>query len=75
MGGGATKHGCPEIISMLSELSYEIYLWHYMFTSGPVSIFGCTPFWILDCILVTVVSLTLAYINNIVAEWVTVKYL
>lgn len=66
---------CKEILGVkyLNKLSYEIYLWHYMFVGGPISLFGKTTCWITDCILVTVVSIIVAYgSNRIVARLVHV---
>lgn len=51
-------------ISILNELSFEIYLWHYMFTEGPVRLFGLTPYWITDCILVSIVTLVIAFVAS-----------
>lgn len=66
---------CKEILGVkyLNKLSYEIYLWDYMFVGGPISLFGKTTCWITDCILVTVVSIIVAYgSNRIVARLVHV---
>lgn len=53
-------------IKFINDISFEIYLVHYMFVVGPVSLFGITQNWILDCILATLVSvITAAIIYNI----------
>ena len=50
----------PKWVSFIGEISFEVYLVHYMFCVGPVKLFGLTPYWVLDCMLVTVVSVILA---------------
>lgn len=50
----------PKFIVWLSQISFEVYLVHYMFCVGPVSLFNLTPYWIINCVLVTVVSAFLA---------------
>ena len=50
----------PKPVAYFSEISFEIYLVHYMFCVGPVSVFGLTPYWVVNCVLVTVISILLA---------------
>ena len=47
-------------VSFIGEISFEVYLVHYMFCVGPVKLFGLTPYWVLDCMLVTAMSMALA---------------
>lgn len=39
------------------NIGVEIFI---MFCVGPVKLFGLTPYWVLDCMLVTVISVALA---------------
>lgn len=48
------------IISFISKISFEIYLYHYMFTVGPISLFSATPFWGINCILVICATFLIA---------------
>ena len=52
------------LVSWVSEISFEIYLYHYMFTVGPLKLFGLTGYWSLDCILVTAVVVIISIIMN-----------
>lgn len=48
----------------ISGISFEIYLYHYMFTVGPIKLFGISGNWIIDCIVVTVVVLIISMVMN-----------
>lgn len=61
------------IVKAIDELSYEIYLWHYMFTGGPLTLFGSTPWWITDCILVTMVTIIVALLMKKLATFINQK--
>lgn len=54
------------ICDFICRISFEVYLCHYMFIVGPVSLMGRTSLWILDCIAVIIVSVTLATVMNFV---------
>lgn len=58
----------PKCVEFLSNISFEIYLWHYMFTDGPIRLFGLTPSWILDCILVFAVTILVSWCFNKIAS-------
>lgn len=58
----------PRFVNWFSKISFEVYLYHYMFCTGPVKLFGLTPFWITDCMLVTVVAVAIAGVMNTAAE-------
>jgi len=47
------KRKVPKIVQLCSDMSFEIYLYHYMFTVGPISLFCYTNHWFTDCVLVT----------------------
>lgn len=51
-------------ILFLDGISFEIYLWHYMFTVGPIRLFGMTGNWVFDCIVVTVITVIIAFVAN-----------
>ena len=53
-----------KLIVGFANISYEIYLWHYMFTDGPIKLFGLTPNWVIDCIFVTCITILVATIAN-----------
>lgn len=67
----------PAPIHYISGISFDIYLWHYMFVDGPLCLFGKTGSWILDCILITVITIGIAAVVNlfqqIYSKKVTVK--
>lgn len=58
----------PKGVESLSNISFEIYLWHYMFTDGPIKLFGLTPSWILDCVLVFTVTILVSWCFNKIAS-------
>lgn len=60
-------------VSFFGEISFEIYLVHYMFCVGPVRLFGVTPYWVLNCTLVTVISVALAMIIHRISCFVSKK--
>lgn len=60
-----------KVVSGFAAISYEVYLWHYMFTDGPLRLFGVSGVWILDCVLVFGVSLIMAC----GAHWITNRML
>lgn len=49
-----------QIVSLISENSFEIYLYHYMFTVGPISLFCVPTLWGVSCILVFSITLIIA---------------
>ena len=54
----------PKLIQSISNYSFEIYLYHHMFITGPVQLFGLTPSWVTDWILVAIVSFIVAVLAN-----------
>lgn len=52
----------PKWVNSIGKISFEVYLVHYMFCVGPVKLFGLTPYWVLDCMIVTAMSMALAVI-------------
>lgn len=55
-------------IVWFANISYEIYLWHYMFTDGPLRIFGITNYWVLDCLVVFVITVLVALFANKISD-------
>lgn len=43
----------PKAVRRVSDLSFEIYLWHYMFVVGPISVFALVNNWIAACAATT----------------------
>ncbi len=56
------------VIRKASAISFEVYLFHYMFCVGPVRLFDVTPCWITDCVLVTLVTVALAVAVHALSE-------
>ena len=56
------------VVQKASEISFEVYLLHYMFCVGPVRLFGVTPYWITDCVLVTLATVVLAIAVHALSE-------
>lgn len=54
----------PGFIQFISDISFEIYLYHYIFTIGVIPMFGVTSFWLLDCILTTALTLGISWLAN-----------
>lgn len=63
----------PYLISRLSEISFEIYLWHYMFTVGPLRLFGISGFWMIDSLLVALVAVAVAMVTHWIGAAITNK--
>ena len=51
-------------VEFISSISFEIYLVHYMFCVGPIKLFGRTPNWLLDCVLVTAITIATSFAMN-----------
>lgn len=52
------------LILWISKISFEIYLYHYMFTVGPLRLFGLTSSWVIDSVLVTTIVLLMSTVMN-----------
>lgn len=55
-------------VTFIGEISFEIYLYHYMFTVGPVSLFSATSFWVVNCILTFSITLIIATVTHDLAN-------
>lgn len=58
------NHAPTRCIQFLDGISFEVYLWHYMFTVGPIRLFGMTGYWVFDCIVVVVIVMMIAFAAN-----------
>lgn len=54
-------------IKWINDISFEIYLFHYMFTVGPVSVFGKTWCWATDCLAAVCLTLAFSAIAHIIS--------
>lgn len=54
----------PGIVRFISDISFEIYLYHYVFTVGVIPVFGVTSFWLLDCVLITALTFAISWLMN-----------
>lgn len=61
------------VVTWISSISFEIYLYHYMFCVGPVRLFGLTSNWLVNCLAVTVVTVCIAFVMNRVAKMIAEK--
>ena len=52
------------IVAFIGNISFEMYLYHYMLTVGPISLFGVTGYWSINCILAFGVTLTIAAVMH-----------
>lgn len=62
-------HRAPsKVVSFLSEISFEVYLCHYMLIEGPIGMMNLTPSYILNCAIVSGVSILIALLLNLMAS-------
>lgn len=54
----------PRVVTFLSEISFEIYLYHYMFIVGPLKLFGTTFNFGTDCLVISVMTIIIVYTMN-----------
>ena len=62
-----------KVVSFIASVSFEIYLYHYMFCVGPVRLFSLTNNWVVNCIIVTVLTVCIAIIMNIASRRIIKK--
>ena len=60
----------PNPVKWFANISFEVYLWHYMFVVGPLSLFGLTKGWVTDCALTLLISLLIAFAANRIIKFV-----
>lgn len=53
-----------KIVSYISKVSFEVYLYHYMFIWPPLSVMSLTGSWIINCIVVVALSFVASAITN-----------
>ncbi len=51
----------------------NIILYHYIFGVGPVKLIGLTSWYILDCVLIIILSVGTAYVMNKVSKIILEK--
>jgi peptidoglycan/LPS O-acetylase OafA/YrhL len=61
----------PKGVKILSDISLEVYLFHYMFTVGPISVFDRVTFWPAACLVVTVLVLGISLLFNKVSTLIS----
>ena len=59
-----------KMIDFICGISFEIYLCHYMFIVGPVSLMGLTSSYLLNCSIVVAISIVVAFTMNKLGELV-----
>ena len=62
------------LVLWISGISFEMYLYHYMFTVGPIKLFGISGDWIIDCIVVTIIVVIIFIIMNKCSAAITRKW-
>ena len=62
-----------KIVEFISNISFEIYLVHFMFCVGPVRVFGLTLNWITDCIVIVLISISMGFVLNTISGWIAGK--
>lgn len=62
-----------KVMTYLSSISFEIYLFHYMFCVGPVRVFGLTGNWCVNCVIVLTVTAMIAAVMHAIANKVMRK--
>lgn len=64
-------------VTFIGNVSFEIYLYHYMFTIGPISVFSITRTWTINCILVFSITIVIAagmhYLSELLEKRTFVK--
>ena len=64
-----------DFINWIDKISFEIYLVHYMFIVGPVSLIHITNYFILNIVVVLMVTLLIAYILNKISGYIQFNFL
>lgn len=65
----------PKAVQRVSDISFEIYLWHCMFIVGPVSIFEKIGSWSLACAATTIVVLVISLLSSRVNAFISKRIL
>lgn len=56
-------------VTFIGNISFEVYLYHYMFTVGPVSVFSTARSWTVNCILAFGITVVVATVMHFVAAF------
>lgn len=59
------------VTAWLSSISFEVYLYHYMFCVGPVRLFSLTESWLINCGLVIIITVAIASFMKMVSNVIT----
>lgn len=62
-------------VQFISEISFEIYLYHYMFCVGPIRLFGVTNSWIMNCVIIFFITMIIAVVTNMISRYIIKAYL
>ena len=62
-------------IRFFSDISFEVYLYHYMFCVGPIRLFGLTDSWIMDSIVIIIITIAISFLMNNIAKLIIKKIL
>ena len=62
------------VVQSISNISFEIYLYHYMFCVGPLKMFGNDNAWVTNCFLILIVTFTIAVLANIAIKRLSCFY-
>ena len=62
-----------KIIIFLDKISYEVYLVHYMFIVGPVSLIGVSNNLFFDSVIVLIVSFLVAFALKKISSFIVDK--
>lgn len=60
-----------KLAEYLSDISFEVYLYHYMFCVGPVRLFSLTHSWFINCMFVTLITFFIAAITHLLARFIS----
>lgn len=64
---------CKYDMSKLSAISFEVYLYHYMFCVGPIRLFSVSENWVINCCIVTLITLGISILMKIVGSGIERK--
>ena len=65
------ERNIPKPVQLISDISFEIYLWHYMFVVGPISVFALLGNWGVACIVVTMIVFMLSLVSSKISTYLS----
>lgn len=57
-------------VRFINDVSFEIYLWHYLFLWPPLSTMKLTPWWAVNVVLAMVATFAVAWVMYRLAGWI-----